>query len=391
MDMNKYNLQKLKEALEFNAVEVIPGQQEILDKELEFIIEKSQKSGEPIKHYIGFEISGKIHIGTGIMSALKIKKLQEAGVECNIFLADYHTWLNEKLDGKIETIRSVARNYFAPVMLECCKVVGCDMKKLNIIFAEDLYESSKNGQSFWNYDMVISKKLSLSRVLKSISITGKESGGEVDFGTLRYAPMQVSDCFFMGTHIVHAGMDQRKVHVLMRETAPKLDYEFTLKIGGKPIKPLATHHGLLLGMKKESGAGGEVVLGKMSKSKPETCVFVHDTPQDIEKKIKKAYCPLVDTANQTTEEIEQEQKNNPMLNWLEIMIFPAGRELRVIRPVTYGGDKTYSNYDDLKQDYFSGQLHPGDLKNAIALNLIEWFEPIKDYIDNNPESLKYLE
>ncbi|NJS40937.1 hypothetical protein HC766_00895 [Candidatus Gracilibacteria bacterium] len=105
-----YSLAKLKEAILFNTVEVLPTNNNQLDEELELLISKANSSGELIKHYIGFEISGKIHIGTGIMSALKIKKLQDAGVHCTIFLADYHTFLNEKLDGKIETIRKVSKN-----------------------------------------------------------------------------------------------------------------------------------------------------------------------------------------------------------------------------------------------------------------------------------------
>ncbi|NJS40936.1 tyrosine--tRNA ligase [Candidatus Gracilibacteria bacterium] len=265
-------------------------------------------------------------------------------------------------------------------------MVGCNISMLDIVFAENLYESKKNQLSYWNYEMVISKKLSLSRVLKSISITGKVAGEDVDFGTLRYAPMQVADCFFMNNHLVHSGMDQRKVHVLMRETAPKLDYEHTLKIAGKPIKPIAIHHGLLLGMKKESGEGEEIVIAKMSKSKPDTCIFVHDSPDNIEKKIKKAYCPMVEK-HWTMDEIKKVQQYNPMLNWLEMMVFPANRQLQVFRPVAYGGDKLYSTFEEVKEDYFSGNLHPSDLKSALANNLIEWFKPIKSFADNNIDIL----
>jgi len=60
--------------------------------------------GIPLKHYIGFEISGLLHLGQGMLSAIKIADFQKAGVDCSIFLADYHAWINEKLGGDLVVI-----------------------------------------------------------------------------------------------------------------------------------------------------------------------------------------------------------------------------------------------------------------------------------------------
>ena len=35
----------------------------------------------PLKHYIGFEISGQVHVGGGLITAMKMKDFYEAGVE----------------------------------------------------------------------------------------------------------------------------------------------------------------------------------------------------------------------------------------------------------------------------------------------------------------------
>jgi tyrosyl-tRNA synthetase len=43
------------------------------------------ETGVPLKHYIGFEISGKVHLGTGLMTGLKVADFQKAGVDCSIF------------------------------------------------------------------------------------------------------------------------------------------------------------------------------------------------------------------------------------------------------------------------------------------------------------------
>jgi len=67
------------------------------------------ESGTPINHYIGFEISGKIHLGTGLMCMSKVKDFMDAGINCSIFLADWHSWINDKLGGDIKVIQKINR------------------------------------------------------------------------------------------------------------------------------------------------------------------------------------------------------------------------------------------------------------------------------------------
>ena len=434
-----YHFNTLKEAILFNTQETLPNDPDQLDREIENLVSQANQSGELIRHYIGFEISGHIHLGTGISSALKIKKLQDAGVKCSIFLADYHTYLNNKLDGSFETIRKVAKEYFGPVMMLCCEVTGCDVSQIDLVLAQDLYSGTRNGESFWSFDMKIGKELTLNRVLKSISVMGKEAGENVAFSTLRYPVMQVSDAFFMQTHIVHAGLDQRKCHVLMRETAHKLDDKFAIKLGNSSIKPIASHHSLLLGLEKpketiietneltieeqrnlsylqaevaEQGTvnlseidqtvakttielinlhhAKTVEVNKMSKSKPDSCIFVHDSVNEIKRKLKKAYCPLPRPDEQSLAEIEAEQLWNPLLDWCKKMVFPAGKTINIIRKEEWGGNATYHDFEHLKQDYFSGKIHPMDLKNALSETLTDWFELIRDWSDLNPDIIELV-
>src|SRR3989338_5302775 len=100
--------------------------EEILtEDELKDLIEKDTH----LKHYIGFEISGRVHLGTGFASMLVIKNLQEAGVETTVLLADWHTWLNKKLDGTLETARRMAREYFEEGLRAAALCVGADPDK----------------------------------------------------------------------------------------------------------------------------------------------------------------------------------------------------------------------------------------------------------------------
>jgi tyrosyl-tRNA synthetase len=390
-----YELQTLKKAIKFNTVEVLPTDDSQLDKELELLIEKANFSGQPIRHYIGFEISGKIHLGSGIMTALKVKALQDAGVVCSFWLADFHTWINNKLDGKLETIDKVSREYFEPMMLQCCLAVGCDISKIEILRATEIYDTKVNGKSFFAFDLQVAKNLTLNRVLKSISVTGKKEEDNVNFGILRYPPMQVADAFFMQTHIVHAGMDQRKCHVLMRETASKLDYNYQLKIAGKPIAPIAVHHALLLGLGKPEGEQGsrmrdEVMEdAKMSKSKPNTCIFPDDSEELIAQKIKKAYCPTPNLETQSLDQIEIEQKLNPILNWIENMVMPIQGNFTIIS--REGEVSNYTDFQLLWSDYCAGKIHPVDLKNSLVVVLTQILEIPRNWALKNREKLDLVE
>lgn len=391
----QYNFETLKHAILFNTVEVLPTEEAQLDNEIKVLVEAANKSGQVIRHYIGFEISGQIHIAY-ILLMRRLKLLQDAGVECNLFLADYHTWLNEKLDGKIATARKVAKEYFGPALLQAAKVVGCDVSKINVILGQELYSRDNNPETgYWTLEQKIGQHFTLGRVMKSITITGKKEGEFSKYSLLRYPIMQVADAFYLQAHIVHAGLDQRKCHVLMREVAPKLESEFALKIGEKQIAPIAIHEKLLLSLgisakdveKRMTNELSEEL--KMSKSKPDSAIWIHDSLDEIERKLRKAYCPMP-TEGQSMEEKIEEQSFNPILNWLEYLIFPAGKLVQINRPEKFGGNKTYTQFNEIYTDYLEGNLHPLDLKNGVASTLAEWFAPIRKWVEQNPEGLELV-
>ena len=139
------------------------------------------ESGIKIKHYIGFEISGKIHLGTGLMCMSKIKDFMDAGIECSIFLADWHSWINDKLGGDRERIKRVAVEYFKEGMEASLKCLGGDPKKLKFVLGSDLYH---NNDDYWITVVEVSKNTSLSRMMRSITIMGRKEGEAVDFAKL---------------------------------------------------------------------------------------------------------------------------------------------------------------------------------------------------------------
>jgi tyrosyl-tRNA synthetase len=340
-------------------------------------------SGTKIKHYIGFEISGKIHLGTGLMCMSKVKDFMDAGVDCSIFLADWHSWINDKLGGDRETIKKVAGGYFKEGLKASLKCFGGDPEKLKFILGSDLYH---NNDDYWATMVDVSKNTSLARMKRSITIMGRKEGGSVDFAKLIYPPMQVADIFIQGINLPHAGIDQRKAQVIARDVALKIKTKPLLDKEGKKIKPVAVHHHLILGLgkppvwpvPKEKLQELWSAL-KMSKSKPDTCIFIHDSPEEIRRKIKKAFC------------LEGEVEFNPILDWTKYLIFRnVDSRLEIKRPEKFGGSVTYTSYKNLEKDFAEKKLHPMDLKNSVAEKLIQILEPARKHFEQ-PKVKKMLE
>lgn len=342
--------------------------QEVLTEEdLSQLVE----SGKELVHYIGFEISGMVHLGTGLVSMGKIADLLEAGVKCQILLADFHSFLNKKLDGKWETIRQATDMYFREGLVASLNCFGVEADKIKFVTSRELYH---DNLKHWETFMEVGQHVTLSRNLRSISIMGKRQGKEVDMATLFYPPLQVADIFSLNVNLAQAGIDQRKAHVIARQVGEKI---------GR-WKPIAIHHNLIAGLTgPEPGKNDQESL-KMSKSKPGSAIFVHDSPEVISDKIKKAYGP------------PKQAEYNPLLNWVETLVFWGEKELptgfEIKRPERYGGDVVYQEIDRLIEDYREGKLYPTDLKNALANWLIAKLEPARKHFESGKakEGLKLM-
>lgn len=314
------------------------------------------------KHYIGYEVSGMVHLGSGYIAACKIKDLLEAGVKPTIFFADYHAWINGKLGGDLDVIKNVAKTYYKKAF------ESLGLKGVEYVFASDLYKDL----DYWTEAINISNNVTIKRAMRTLTVMGRTESEINKVAQLLYTPMQVADIFFMEVDIAHAGMDQRKAHMVAREIAPKIKRE----------KPVALHHGLLMGLTSPKRAGYEEnelldieISSKMSKSAPATCIFIHDSPEVISEKMKKAHCT------------PKETENNPVLEHCKHIVFREKDVFDIKRPKKYGGDLEIQSYEELEEVYRKGDLHPLDLKNAVTECIIEVLEPARKYFDSHPKLL----
>lgn len=333
------------------------------------------------KHYIGLEISGKLHLGSLILTGFKINDFIKAGIKSNVFLADWHTYINNKLNNDWSLISRISKYYEKAFKFFCPGV--------NIIHGSNLYEDTDD---YWKNFVLFSKQITLSRILRSLTIMGRTEKDALDFSQLLYPSMQSVDIKALDLDIVQAGTDQRKIHMLVREVFPKLNWK----------TPVSVHHHLLPGLSEpviastsathnpsipetattttneslptpfnpEIKSEDAKVFSKMSKSNPSNSILIHDSEKDILYKINKAYCPLGVSAN------------NPILEIIKHAIFHQYAEFTVERPAKYGGNMSYYSYNELQKDYEQNKIHPKDLKMTTSRYLNEIISPVRDYLHN---------
>ncbi|NYZ73789.1 tyrosine--tRNA ligase [Candidatus Micrarchaeota archaeon] len=315
------------------------------------------------KHYIGFEISGMVHLGTGLCTALKIRDFIEAGIKPTILLADYHSYINQKLGGDLEKIRKVANGYFKHTFVS----LGLDESKVDYVLASDLYNND-----YWKEVLRITKDTTINRMLRCITIMGRKESEATSSAVVLYPAMQAADIFMLDAQIAHAGMDQRKVHMLARELSHSYKKEF-----------VAVHHHLLPGlqggarMDPNASKEDQVIEAKMSKSIPGSAIFIHDSEDEIKAKIKKAQCA------------EKVVEGNAVIEYAEYLML-RDKPLKVERPAKFGGDIELADAAELKKIYADGKLHPMDLKNAVAKELAEILRPSREYFEKHKEYLEQI-
>ncbi len=341
-----------------------PTEEVITVEDLKALLEVNE---HPVA-YDGFEPSGLAHLPLGVLRPIKLRDLLEAGCRFKLLLADWHAMINNKMGGDLEKIRKVGE-----YLLEVWKAAGTDLSRVEVVWASDLAAES----DYWKTVIRVAKSVTIKRVLRALPIMGRLVGEMEEAAQIFYPAMQVADIFYMGVDICQLGLDQRRANILARELAPKLGFK----------KPVAVHHHMLMGLRGPSKVKGfeedaEMnlqIASKMSKSVPETSIFVHDSPETIKRKISKAYCP------------PRTAEGNPILEYAKYIIFRKLEKLHIDRPSKYGGPVDYYSYEELEKDYVEGKLHPMDLKMGVAEALDQLLKPIREHFEKDPHARRLYE
>jgi len=326
------------------------GEECVTEKEL---LELLRKKPNPIA-YDGFEPSGRMHIAQGVLKAINVNKLTQAGCTFKFWVADWFAQLNNKMGGDLKKIQTVGR-----YMVEVWKAVGMDLTQVQFLNSSEVINASPD--EYWTLVMDIARRNNLKRILRCSQIMGRNESDDLSAAQIMYPCMQCADIFFLKADICQLGLDQRKVNMLAREYCDQTKRKF---------KPVILSHRMMPGLLE----GQE----KMSKSDPNSAIFMEDTDADVRAKIKKAYCP------------PQVVEGNPCIEYIVHIIFPWFGKFEVKRAEANGGDKSYSSSEELIADYSSGALHPGDLKPALVKALNDILQPVRDHFLNNKEAAALL-
>ena len=68
----------------------------------------------------------------------------------------------------------------------------------------------------------------------------------------------------------------------------------------------------------------------------------------------------------------------PPITLTDACVFLMGLALTVNRKEENGGDKTYSTLEELRADFGSGALHPGDLKPPVTKAVDSFLQSVRD-------------
>lgn len=322
-----------------------PLEEIITEQDMRSLLETN---GSP-KHYLGIEISGMPHIGHILVAGKKINDLDKAGVKTQVLLADWHTVANNKLDGDWDRIIR-ASNFYKALFNTVCP-------NTRIVLGSDLYHGNDD---YWKLVVQIARRTTMARATRTLVIQGRSERETLHVSQYIYPIMQAADIHALDVDIPHAGMDQRRIHVLAKEVFADM--------GMKKIVPI--HHHLLPSLaeqpKVREGAEKEEIVAamKMSKSRQGSAIPILADEAEIRAIMRTAWCP------------EAAVEGNPVMELCRYVIFPIYGRLDVERSSKYGGDVSYASYQELSRSFSSSKLHPADLKNAVASALCSIMQPI---------------
>jgi tyrosyl-tRNA synthetase len=332
-------------------------------------------SGEKLYTYDGFEPSGQMHIAQGIIRAINTNKMIAAGFTFKMWVADWFGYLNNKMGGDLDKIKKVGE-YF----IEIWRASGMDLDGVEFLWTSDFV----GERWYWENVMKIAKSATLKRILRTTEIMGRSESDELSAAQILYPCMQIADIFgVMKCQVTQLGLDQRKVNMLAREVGPEIGF----------WKPVVVSHGMLQGLgkplPKDADPKDRAIAMKMSKSKPETAIFMTDTDEDVARKIRNAYCP------------EGDATDNPILDYCKQIIFQAkylkGQEhlldggFKVEREEKFGGDVSYQTYEELEKAFVNKELFPLDLKQAVVKYLNLLLQPVRDHFASDAHAKALLE
>eukprot|EP01012_Entosiphon_sulcatum_P014306 TRINITY_DN1934_c0_g1_i3.p1 TRINITY_DN1934_c0_g1~~TRINITY_DN1934_c0_g1_i3.p1 ORF type:complete len:732 (+),score=165.71 TRINITY_DN1934_c0_g1_i3:46-2241(+) len=311
-------------------------------------------NGKPnFRLYDGFEPSGRMHIAQGLFKAMNVNKCTQVGGKFIFWVADWFALMNDKMGGDIDKIQTVGK-----YLIEVWKAAGMDMANVEFVWTSE--EITKHANEYWTRVLDIARRFTIARMRKCCQIMGRQEGN-LTAAQILYPLMQCADIFFLKADVCQLGVDQRKVNMLAREYCDA---------AGIKLKPIILSHHMMFGLLKDQE--------KMSKSNPDSAIFMEDDAENVARKLRNAHCPR-----------EPEEPGKPLknacLDYIEHLLFNAEGS------VWQANGKEYRSFAEVRDDFVGGVLPEAALKDALILSINEKLQPVRDHFQSKPEAKQLLE
>uniref|UniRef100_A0A336M0W8 Tyrosine--tRNA ligase n=1 Tax=Culicoides sonorensis TaxID=179676 RepID=A0A336M0W8_CULSO len=301
-------------------------------------------SERDLKVYWGTATTGKPHIAYFVPMS-KIADLLRAGCEVTILFADLHAYLdNMKAPWSLLEQRV---KYYEAVIKAMLKSIDVPLEKLKFVKGSD-YQLSRE----YTLDVY---KLSSTVTQHDARKAGAEVVKQVEYPLLSgllYPGLQALDEEYLKVDAQFGGVDQRKIFTFSEKYMPQLGYAKRIHLMNPMVPGLAG--------------------GKMSSSEEDSKIDILDSPANVKKKIKRAFC---EPGNIT---------DNGLLSFTKHVLyslFKEGEGFKITRKPEFGGDAEFMTYEELEQAFAKEEVHPGDLKASVENYINRLLDPIRKEFD----------
>jgi len=292
------------------------------------------KQKKPFVMMTGLMPSGKFHFGHK-MVADQIIFYQKLGAKIYVTVADIEAYNSRNPDMKElrETaIKEYLTNYVA---------LGLDLKKCDFYFQSRRSKDGEKANAYYSLANMLARHATFNEF--------KAIYGEISPGKMSSALLQAADMLhpqlpeFEGKPlpiVIPVGADQDPHLRLARDLCTRIKLFQFKKIS-------STYHKFMPGLKG----------GKMSSSDPTSYIALSDTPQEAAKKIKK----YAFSGGQATLEEHRKKGGNPDIDVSFQMLL-------------YGMEPDDKKLQKIYDDYKSGKLLSGELKNILIEKVTKFLE-----------------
>merc|ERR1719208_543561 len=298
-----------------------------------------------LKVYWGTATTGKPHIAYFVAMS-KIADFLRADCEVTILFADLHAYLdNMKAPWELLKLRT---EYYEASIKAVLTSIGVSLEKLRFVKGTDYQLSKEYTLDVYRLSSIVTEhdaRKAGAEVVKQVShplLSG-----------LLYPGLQALDEQYLGVDAQFGGVDQRKIFTYSELILPQMGYAKRAHLMN-PMVP---------------GLTGS----KMSSSEADSKIDLLDSPADIKKKLKKAFC---EPGNIT---------DNGVLSFCKFVIFPVAlkeEKFTIERDEKNGGNAFFEKFEDLEQAFGKEEVHPGDLKAAVETYLNRLLDPVRKIFES---------